>query len=226
MSHIAQSDWWLNSYARVAGLARTLDILNQPELIFYSLTGKARNRFRQSQVFSCEIVRVLGVVGAFHLVMKFEGTIGWLLIDDLEFSKDVSGFETFISDRMAPLDFLNFYRGTPYLWGGLSAEGIDCSGLVQLYFLKVSGLVLPKNSRAQRKLICARSPLAACDNDLVFGVSRQSGKHHVGLWFQSKIWHAYSDGVVAHSWERFSEIIQIEETGSIAILNTGYQAPM
>lgn len=40
------------------------------------------------------------------------------------------------------------FAGTPYLWGGVSAAGIDCSGLVQTTFL-ARGVPLPRDARQQ-----------------------------------------------------------------------------
>lgn len=38
--------------------------------------------------------------------------------------------------------------GVPYLWGGMSAKGVDCSGLVRISFL-MNGILLPRNASQQ-----------------------------------------------------------------------------
>ena len=38
--------------------------------------------------------------------------------------------------------------GVPYLWGGMSAKGVDCSGLVRISYI-MNGIVLPRNASQQ-----------------------------------------------------------------------------
>jgi cell wall-associated NlpC family hydrolase len=67
-----------------------------------------------------------------------------------------------------PVDVAELFLGTPYLWGGNSRAGIDCSGLVQAALL-ACGLPCPGDSDLQQALgvgIAADAPLRR--GDLLF----------------------------------------------------------
>ena len=49
----------------------------------------------------------------------------------------------------AIVDFAKQFVGTPYVWGGTSYTGVDCSGLIQLLYKDKAGISLPRTSSAQ-----------------------------------------------------------------------------
>lgn len=47
-----------------------------------------------------------------------------------------------------PVDVARTFLGTPYEWGGMSAAGIDCSGLVHMAF-RLCGRTIPRDAWQQ-----------------------------------------------------------------------------
>lgn len=69
--------------------------------------------------------------------------------------------------------------GAPYLWGGTSPAGFDCSGFVQWAFARI-GVALPRTSFAQ--FGAGRAVSAPAPGDLVFFQTYASGASHVGVY--------------------------------------------
>ena len=93
------------------------------------------------------------------------------------FSQGVDGW------RKAVVQFAKSYLGTPYVWGGTSPSGFDCSGLIQYVFNK-AGINLPRISYQQ-----ANSGKRTGINGLQIGdlvawdnSSRNNGADHIALY--------------------------------------------
>ncbi|MCH5211724.1 MAG: C40 family peptidase [Oscillospiraceae bacterium] len=72
------------------------------------------------------------------------------------------------------------YLGTPYVWGGTSPAGFDCSGLVQ-YACRANGISVPRVAASQRGAGRYVSRENLQPGDLVF-FSNGGGVSHVGIY--------------------------------------------
>ncbi|HMV09460.1 MAG TPA: C40 family peptidase [Cyclobacteriaceae bacterium] len=82
------------------------------------------------------------------------------------------------------------YLNAPYLWGGKSPFGIDCSGFVQMVF-KINGYKLQRDSAQQAKQGKNVSFQDMLPGDLMFFKNKENQIVHVGIFMgDEKIIHA------------------------------------
>ena len=78
-------------------------------------------------------------------------------------------------------NFLN----SPYLWGGKSILGIDCSGFTQLVF-SLCGIQLPRDAYQQEEIGEPIDLVSIKPSDLVFFINNKNRIHHVGIALGNK----------------------------------------
>jgi cell wall-associated NlpC family hydrolase len=100
--------------------------------------------------------------------------------------------------------------GAPYLWGGKTSLGIDCSGLVQIA-IQAAGIEAPRDTYMQEAALGTASPLAGLKRgDLIFW------KGHVALARDTAtIIHANAHHMMVAIEPVAEAIARIKATGSV-----------
>lgn len=127
--------------------------------------------------------------GGFLGVTLPSGQTGWVHRTELE------GFRGWAASRKATAENIistaRSLLGVPYLWGGESSKGVDCSGLVR-YCFYLNGVLLPRNTSQQVKLgedvpvtdgDGSTDLSALIPGDLVFFGNEETGRvNHVSIY--------------------------------------------
>lgn len=100
----------------------------------------------------------------------------------------------------ALLDEASSWRGTPYLYGGNTRDGVDCSGFVLQVYKRALDISLPRTSRDQQQYCTPVDKRHLVPGDLVFfaTTSNPARVSHVGIYIGGNrmIHSSSSKGVV------------------------------
>lgn len=134
-------------------------------------------------------VQRLGQAGAAIVARGRDGTVGWL--------EGALGLEVAApclspphgEDPLALVRAARPWLDVPYRLGGVTEQGVDCSGLVQRLALEQLGVLLPRHSSDQL-LVAPRTGPGREPGDLSFVWSDREALCHVGIGTGSTVIHA------------------------------------
>jgi gamma-D-glutamyl-L-lysine dipeptidyl-peptidase len=169
---------WKSS-RRIIFLNKTGDIYLNPE-----------NKTVVSDIVAGCILNDEGKEKGYYRVTLPDGRKGYLKEEDC---REFSGWAALTKpegDNLVETAFR--FMGTPYLWGGTSSKGMDCSGFTKtVYYL--NGIILSRDVSLQYRHVLHMTPKAFPDSlqkgDLLFFGSVLNGKPrptHVGMYIGNK----------------------------------------
>jgi cell wall-associated NlpC family hydrolase len=136
-------------------------------------------RTRELARGKAEALRTAGVIDAFWIVTPEEQPAARLQRTDLP------------ALRRSLVETARSFLGVPYLWGGSTEQGFDCSGLAMAVY-QLNGLRLPRSSAAQFEAGRAVTGADLQPGDLVFFAMAGKGRvSHVGVYL--------GDGMFIHA---------------------------
>ena len=182
-----------------------------------------------SDIVAGAVVEVKSDKGNFYEIALPDGRTGMLKKDDVADFKSWS--EKIIPEAVRLIPFAESLLGSPYLWGGTSTKGIDCSGFVKtLYF--INGIILARDASLQylygKPVACSKSLDSLLPGDLIFFGHFNKGEKritHVGMYIgNTEVIH--SSGMVRinsldSTRANFSKYLKDGMMGARRIIGTG-----
>lgn len=183
---------WINGSVKVMNEAEQKEYLSKPMMIITSLFASSYEslNFNSMEVSDLVIGNILAVIGQeddYVHVLYADGRKAFVAKSDMEM------LDTWSPDKSKEsiVATAKRFAGIPYVWGGTSSKGLDCSGFTKtVYFLH--NIVLPRDASQQVSTGELVDEVGDFDKlelgDLVFFGEKATDEHpkervvHVGIY--------------------------------------------
>ena len=109
--------------------------------------GPAQTSQKVSVLIKGNIVKASDrIIGAFRQIELPDGRSGYVMSTDLTPVREWLDGQDFEAGKL--IKTAKEFMGTPYLWGGTSQNGFDCSGFTKTVFY-LNGLLIPRDASQQ-----------------------------------------------------------------------------
>lgn len=150
-----------------------------------------QNKLRELGYYKDTLDGIFGV-NTYNSVMKFQrasgldpdGIVGYGTLRALHLIRSNTAVSRNFANRRSGESIASSAKqllGVPYVWGGSSPKGFDCSGFV-LYVYNQAGFNLPRMADAQYKVGLPIRQKDLRPGDLVFFSTYEPGPSHVGIY--------------------------------------------
>jgi gamma-D-glutamyl-L-lysine dipeptidyl-peptidase len=171
-------------WARAAGVVATpAEQLPRAEILPLWANLRRRPDYRlaaEMTAFAASQLPIAGEEPGWIALQLPEGSVGWTERHRVRLVADRPAAPASAPDLLQTAER---FLGVPYLWGGCTPLGIDCSGFVQLVW-RLHGVVLPRDAWMQAELGSDLDVRSAGPADLFFFGPEEGGAAriaHVGI---------------------------------------------
>lgn len=125
--------------------------LSSPKIIYTNVSGLSyslsdENSQPVSDLVAGNLLKIIGEDSNFYLVNYPDGRVAYIKKDEAKLFND--WYNTLNPNGETILKTAYRFMGIPYLWGGTSTKGMDCSGFTKtVYFL--NGIILARDASQQ-----------------------------------------------------------------------------